>query len=362
MAINVNEVYKTVLLIINKEQRGYITPDEFNKIGTQVQLEIFEKYFEDLNQQLRVPLQAAQMDDDYANRVKSIEEKIQIFQTQNPLTYAANKFSLDTTQYPPIHRLGSLQYEPTGLPFTEIQRLTQHEWNLSQRSKLTAATEVWPVYREQGDKFEISPSIIQGRVEAYYIKKPDNNRWGYTVGTLNQFLYDSNPYIATGLPINNSYFFNSLTTNFTEANGGSPPPTNLTFNLKTDGTSPGVTYVGSGTGMEFTLTLNSLGVVTDLTTTSAGTGYSNTDTITLAAATFQAGATVTGPVDAIITFNNATLYSGTTFGSIQFEIDSVDQTELVLNILKYCGIVIRDPQIIQAASQIAMAEDNNEKS
>jgi hypothetical protein len=49
MAINVNEVYKTVLLILNKEQRGYITPDEFNKTGTQVQLEIFEKYFEDLN-------------------------------------------------------------------------------------------------------------------------------------------------------------------------------------------------------------------------------------------------------------------------------------------------------------------------
>ena len=55
MAINVDQVYKTVLLIINKEQRGYLTPDEFNKIGTQVQLDIFESYFETLNQQLRVP-------------------------------------------------------------------------------------------------------------------------------------------------------------------------------------------------------------------------------------------------------------------------------------------------------------------
>lgn len=55
MAINVNTVYQTVLSILNKEQRGYMTPDEFNKVGTQVQLEIFEKYFEDLNQQARVP-------------------------------------------------------------------------------------------------------------------------------------------------------------------------------------------------------------------------------------------------------------------------------------------------------------------
>ena len=48
MAINVNTVYQTVLLILNKEQRGYITPDEFNKVATQVQLQILEDYFEDL--------------------------------------------------------------------------------------------------------------------------------------------------------------------------------------------------------------------------------------------------------------------------------------------------------------------------
>ena len=71
MAINVNTVYKTVLLILNKEQRGYMTPEEFNRIGTQVQLEIFEKYFEDLNQLTRSP----QTDTDYADRVAYLEEK-----------------------------------------------------------------------------------------------------------------------------------------------------------------------------------------------------------------------------------------------------------------------------------------------
>ena len=75
MAINVDQVYKTVLLIINKEQRGYLTPDEFNKIGVQVQLEMFESYFETLNQQLRVP----QNESDYADRVKTANEKIDIF-------------------------------------------------------------------------------------------------------------------------------------------------------------------------------------------------------------------------------------------------------------------------------------------
>ena len=47
MAINVDTVYKTVLLILNQQQRGYMTPDEFNRVATQVQLEIFEDYFDE---------------------------------------------------------------------------------------------------------------------------------------------------------------------------------------------------------------------------------------------------------------------------------------------------------------------------
>ena len=38
--INVNTVYQTVLSILNKEQRGYLTPFEFNNLAQQVQLEI----------------------------------------------------------------------------------------------------------------------------------------------------------------------------------------------------------------------------------------------------------------------------------------------------------------------------------
>ena len=49
MAISVDTTYKTVLSILNKESRGFLTPDEFNKIGSQVQLDILEKNFYDYN-------------------------------------------------------------------------------------------------------------------------------------------------------------------------------------------------------------------------------------------------------------------------------------------------------------------------
>ena len=79
MPINVNDVYQTVLFIINKEQRGYMTPPEFNKVGAQVQNQIFEKYFEDLNYYLR----SLPTDNEYADRIKVTEEKISYFLPKN---------------------------------------------------------------------------------------------------------------------------------------------------------------------------------------------------------------------------------------------------------------------------------------
>ena len=90
MAINVDTVYKTVLLVLNKEQRGYITPDEFNRTATQVQLDIFEQYFDDLNQQLRVP----QSDYDYSDRQMNIDENISPFKTSGNCVYNVDRFNL----------------------------------------------------------------------------------------------------------------------------------------------------------------------------------------------------------------------------------------------------------------------------
>ena len=50
MAVSVDTVYQTVLALANKEQGGYITPQEFNLFANHAQSEIFEQYFYDLNQ------------------------------------------------------------------------------------------------------------------------------------------------------------------------------------------------------------------------------------------------------------------------------------------------------------------------
>ena len=50
MAISVDTVYQRVLALANKEQRGYITPQEFNLLANAAQMAIFESYFYTKNQ------------------------------------------------------------------------------------------------------------------------------------------------------------------------------------------------------------------------------------------------------------------------------------------------------------------------
>ncbi len=53
MAISVDTVYQRVLALANKEQRGYITPQEYNLLANQAQMSIFEGYFYAKNQRDR---------------------------------------------------------------------------------------------------------------------------------------------------------------------------------------------------------------------------------------------------------------------------------------------------------------------
>lgn len=89
MAISVDTIYKTVLSILNKESRGFLTPDEFNKIGSQVQLDILEKNFYDYNRAV-VKSNLNRYVSEYGDIPSNIKEKIDIFskEAELPITGA----------------------------------------------------------------------------------------------------------------------------------------------------------------------------------------------------------------------------------------------------------------------------------
>ena len=88
MAVNVDTVYQRVLAIANKEQRGYITPQEFNLLANQAQMEIFEQYFYDLDQFRAKPGN----DTTYSDMIDLLEEKIDIFEVKEGKKYIPRVF------------------------------------------------------------------------------------------------------------------------------------------------------------------------------------------------------------------------------------------------------------------------------
>jgi hypothetical protein len=340
MAISVDTVYKTVLLILNKEQRGYMTPDEFNKIGSQVQREIFEAYFEDLNQQLRIP----QSDVEYSDRVAITDEKIAEFKTENDQTVAektiggTNPFTTPSELY----RLGSITYEPNTATYKEMQRVGRAEIYNIRKAPLTAPTTNYPIYLYEDNKALVYPNTIvdPAHVKMQYVKKPTDVRWGYYSGNLGQLIHDTTVYGANLL--NNGGILSSYT------------------GLSTTGivgTYPAVTYTGgSGTGLVINAVVNTTSTVT-FTIATPGTGYVVGDQIVVDAGQLGAGSN-----DVTITLTAADFNSGSTYGTTNFELHNSERTELVLKMLLYQGVVIRDPQIVQVAASRVQQEEVNEKS
>ena len=241
MAVNVDIVYKTVLLILNQQQRGYMTPDEFNKTATQVQLTIFEGYASDLNQQYRLP----DNDTEYGDRVKNIEQKLQFFQKyiNNAAVPGAitgtNPFTIDTTVVTDLYRLGSVMYQGVQLgQYSQRNEVTQLFL-----SPLTQPTDKFPIYLYESGQLFVFPNTIitPNDINISYLATPANVTWAYTTGGLGEYIY-------------------------------------------------------------------------------------------------AAGA------------------------STDFQLDVTEQTEIILRILAYAGVIIQDPSIVQMASQAVATEDANEKS
>ena len=358
MAINVNTVYTTVLSILNKEQRGYLTPDEFNKIATQVQLEIFEKFFEDYNQYLRMP----KTDVEFASRVDHILQEFQVFEeTENAFDQTNNVY----TQPTGLHRFGSASWNK-GVNSPPIEILSNRDYNEMKLSPLTQPTNNFPVAKYQKDKLTVFPSELasdKADVTFNYIRKPKDPRWGFTVGSLGQYIYDPNPLITfTGILKTNQDLFNTTVgvinnlVDCTVASGSSTIP-NTSITSFIDIAPAG----GTGATADFTVAINpTKGPLASFTITSGGTGFNIGDQIALGDGSNSFAGSSSGVTVFTLQASNFVPVVPSA-GSVDFEISDSQQTEVILEILKYAGVIVRDPSIVQVASQELAQEENNNK-
>jgi len=202
MAVSIDTVYQRVLSILNKEQRGYVTPQEFNLFANQAQLDLFEQYFYDINQFGRLPGN----DTEYSDMLKLLDEKIAIFETRGNLVYsiADNSFTLPQDMY----RLGTVIYKnsttklildpalgpetpQTTIEEVTVERINANEFLYINSSPLTKPKNVRPIYVADNKGLKVyGDQEIQLDVDLTYIKQPAKVEWKYQM-VLGEALYDS---------------------------------------------------------------------------------------------------------------------------------------------------------------------------
>ena len=200
MAVSVDTVYQRVLAILNKEQRGYVTPQEFNLFANQAQLDIFEQYFYDINQFGRVPGN----DTEFSDMLNILNEKINLFETNAAMTYnasfywqtPANLYRLGTIVYANTVTSKSLYPTPNTVVNTttlvEAERINYNEYLMINQSEYLKPTNSRPVFVASTDGYKVygaAGELITG-VTCNYIKNPAETAWGYQI-VYGEALYDA---------------------------------------------------------------------------------------------------------------------------------------------------------------------------
>ena len=190
MAVSVDTVYQKVLALANKEQRGYITPQEFNLFADHAQKEIFEQYFYDVNQFKRVPGNNT----NYSDMINNLEEKISIFEVYNKEVDIDNDFGgVDLrAETPDLYRLGMVRVDYNSEPrFRDAEEIQLKDLSIYGSSSLGRWSKKRPVYTrysvysDRKDRLRIYPPPSDDntvdRVLVSYVRKPLAPNWGYVV-------------------------------------------------------------------------------------------------------------------------------------------------------------------------------------
>ena len=208
----INSVRNTVLAIINKNNYGYISPSDFNLFAKQAQLDLFDEYFYNYNQQINEE-NARMSGTGYANIKLGYEEVIDSFSITEYLTQKI----LNTSIYflPSTNTTGSDYYllnkvlcYSAGNLLGEAEKVSHNKITLLNSSLLTSPNTTFPAYTQEGQSITVFPTTINSGqdVQAQYIRYPKDPKWTYVTLYNGEPLFDQTAadYQDFELPIDDS--------------------------------------------------------------------------------------------------------------------------------------------------------------
>jgi len=179
--VNIDTVYQKVLALANKEQRGYITPQEFNLMADKAQMEIFDTYFYDL----KMAYQKPKTNINHGDEMELLHKKMYPFKaTTNVLVEGGSTGTIGIPGN--SYYIDSISTSDVNNAITgrEVTELNQKEYINAIAHPLLAPSFARPVYIVTGNTISIFPVPASGTNIYYridYWKKPSTPNWGYVV-------------------------------------------------------------------------------------------------------------------------------------------------------------------------------------
>jgi len=183
MAVSIDSVYQKVLALANKEQRGYITPLEFNLLANQAQDIIFEQYFYEIKQWND---SGSGNSTEYSDMLDILAEKIAPFEKWK-IAVSAVASTNEATLPSDTYRLGTVFYA-VGAYDVEVERVEKNDLHYMERTALAAPVDTRPVYvRKSNTVIKLFPATnanaawSTSNVSCNYVAAPSEVYWGYVL-------------------------------------------------------------------------------------------------------------------------------------------------------------------------------------
>jgi hypothetical protein len=157
----INSVRNTVLSALNKNNYGYISPADFNLYAKQAQLEIFEEYFSNYNKTVTME-NMRRSGSDYSDLGQAIAETIEYFLSSNFLLKStANNFFVPslTTTGNDAYIVSRIVAYPTVLASSINTSVVSGELVDSTANFITAGVQVGDVV-SNGDSYQVT-TVLQ---------------------------------------------------------------------------------------------------------------------------------------------------------------------------------------------------------